>query len=279
MTKAPKMTFEKLEQNVVDTVLADLENGELSVWKKEWLSGGLPKNYFEDREYNGGNVLILLMERMRKGYKTNLWVTAPALIKNNNSWEKGSKATYITKPLVGKDKETGEKEFKGWGCQAVFNIDQTDIELPEIVQTPQGETNEQAEKIIDQMSKEVTTTYSGDQAFYNRMSDKVTLPENFKTMSGKYSTAFHEYGHSTMHKSRLDREANGKFGSPEYAREELIAEMASAFLCAHTQVKGKLQHSEYIDHWIKLLKEDKKALFRASTKADKASKYIRGIRE
>ena len=67
MTKAPKMTFEKLEQNVVDTVLADLENGELSVWKKEWLSGGLPKNYFEDREYNGGNVLILLMERMSKG--------------------------------------------------------------------------------------------------------------------------------------------------------------------------------------------------------------------
>ena len=276
-------TLSKMEQTVVDRIVAELESGTLSIWNKEWLTLGLPSNFDSKREYNGANIFILLFARQHGEYSCNYWITGPACKKLGGHIIKGEKATLIQVPLNGKtirerDKSTGEETKKTipatrYGCLPVFNLDQTTIDAPAADLIPTGETNERAEKCIADF--DVETVYTGDAAFYSLRDDKVTLPESFTSLSGKYSTAFHEFGHATAHKSRLDRKLGGVFGSPSYAKEELVAELCSAFTCAHFHVEGELQHANYIQHWITLLKEDTHALFSACSNADKASKFIR----
>ena len=98
--------------------------------------------------------------------------------------------------------------------------------------------------------------------------------EYFDTASGYVSTALHELVHFTGHKSRLDRNLAGRFGDDAYAMEELIAEMGSAFLCAHTRVDGMLQHASYLETWLKVLRADKRAIFAASARAQQAADYL-----
>ena len=98
----------------------------------------------------------------------------------------------------------------------------------------------------------------------------------FKTQEGFYSTLFHELSHWTGHQSRLNRKKLNKPGSKDYAFEELIAEISASFLCCHLGFSYSSQHSAYIESWIKVLKEDKKAIFRASSQAQKATEFILG---
>jgi len=276
-------TLAKMEQTVVDNLISELESGNLPIWEKDWLTLGLPSNFESKHEYSGANIFLLLFSRQRGGYSSNYWVTSAACRKLGARILKGEKSTFIQRPLNGKvirerDRSTGEETMKTlpatrFGCTPVFNLDQTTIDAPAVDLTPTGKSNKRAEKCIADF--DVETVYMGDAAFYSLRDDKVTLPESFTSLSGKYSTAFHEFGHATAHKSRLDRKLSGVFGSPSYAREELVAELCSAFTCAHFRVEGELQHASYIQHWITLLKENKHALFSACSNADKASQFIR----
>ena len=92
--------------------------------------------------------------------------------------------------------------------------------------------------------------------------------------SGYYATTLHELVHWTAHPSRLDRELGGRFGDDAYAAEELIAEMGSAFLCAHCRIDGQLQHASYIGNWLRVLRNDKRAIFVAGTKAQNAADFL-----
>jgi len=102
------------------------------------------------------------------------------------------------------------------------------------------------------------------------------LPEfaTFSDAAAAYSTEAHEFGHSTGHKSRLNRDLSGSFGGQEYAAEELVAELTSAFVCTQLGLKGNLQHPEYIGNWIKVLKGNKKAIFTAASLAKKAHAFL-----
>ena len=100
--------------------------------------------------------------------------------------------------------------------------------------------------------------------------------EQFKTQEGFYSTAFHELSHWTGHKSRLNRPKGNKKGSKAYAFEELIAEISASFICCHLGFEYSTQHSAYVKSWLEVLKEDKKAIFRASSQAQKATEFILG---
>jgi antirestriction protein ArdC len=89
-----------------------------------------------------------------------------------------------------------------------------------------------------------------------------------------YCTALHELGHWTAHPARLNRDLQHRYGSSAYAREELIAELASAFLCAHLNVVPQVRHADYLGHWLQILKEDAKAIFHAASQASKACDFI-----
>ncbi|MBJ3871693.1 DNA primase, partial [Salmonella enterica subsp. enterica serovar Kentucky] len=119
-----------------------------------------------------------------------------------------------------------------------------------------------------------------NRAYYRAATDQIVLPltSQFDAEGDYWSTVLHELVHASGHAKRLNREgitrASKKFGDPVYAFEELIAEIGSAFLCAHLGITGDLQHESYVDGWLSKLKSDKKALFSACRQAREASEYL-----
>ena len=134
------------------------------------------------------------------------------------------------------------------------------------------------EQIIGATGAEID--HQGTRAFYSPATDSITVPakSRFDTPSAYYATALHEVAHWTGAESRLNRDLKGRFGSESYACEELIAELAAAFLSADLGVTGHLQHESYIASWIKVLKSDKRAIFTAARLAQEAADFILGRR-
>lgn len=116
----------------------------------------------------------------------------------------------------------------------------------------------------------------GGQAYYAPGADYVAVPPQaaFLEPINWYRTTLHELGHWTGHATRLDREQSGRFGSAAYAREELVAEMSSAFACASLTIQPTVRHADYIGSWLQVLREDEKAIFRAASAASKAADYL-----
>src|SRR5438105_7924166 len=117
------------------------------------------------------------------------------------------------------------------------------------------------------------------EAFYVPSRDFISMPAfaGFKGADQFYNVAFHEMTHWTAHKSRLDRDLKNRFGSRQYAAEELIAELGAAFLCAEFGFDGDVRNAGYIANWIELLKADKRAFFTACSQASKAADYLPGL--
>lgn len=185
--------------------------------------------------------------------------------------------------------ENGEKIIRYMKSYAVFNVEQIDG-LPEKYNpapfiAPEIEAEElqripAAESFMQHTGADIRSGF--DRAYFDTQSDYIGMPdfEEFRSTQGYYSTAFHELAHWTGHKSRLDRikEASSR-RSKEYAFEELIAEISAAFLCVehgiNTDFEG--QHVSYIQSWLRLLKDDKKAIFRAASAAQKAANYLHDL--
>ena len=117
------------------------------------------------------------------------------------------------------------------------------------------------------------------EAYYSPGDDYMSMPrfDAFKSAAHFYGVAFHELGHWTGHKTRLDRDLRSRFGERAYAAEELVAELCAAFLCAEFSIDGDLRHAGYIASWIGLLKADARAFFTACSKAQAAADYLRGL--
>ena len=176
-------------------------------------------------------------------------------------------------------------------CYAVFNVEQADgLTLDrkpgDEIKEPEWKAHQTAERVIQESGVHVAHV-RGDRACYNVQTDKVTLPEReqFATANGYYQTALHELGHATGHPSRMDRDTLkngvGNFGSVEYAREELRAEMSAMMTgervgVGHDGSRG----AAYVDGWIKALDQDPKEMYKAAADAQKISDYlIRPIKE
>lgn len=173
----------------------------------------------------------------------------------------------------------------------VFHISQVDgVEPLKQKVTYDIEPIDKAEKILnDYWNRENITIehVKGDKAFYSPIFDKIQLPlfEQFKQSEEYYSTAFHESVHSTMKTSRCNRQEDRKgkvvsFGSEEYSKEELVAEVGSAQLMNMVGIettKSFRNSTAYIQSWLKVLRNDNKFIVSASSKAEKAVNYILGI--
>jgi antirestriction protein ArdC len=186
--------------------------------------------------------------------------------------EKGTLGVFYKRITVQEDGE--DKQIPVLRHFVLFNRDQIDglaprIDVPRIDPT---EGYASAASLIKRNGIDVR--HGGDRAFYTRSGDYVRLPEAgaFESIAAYWATALHEAAHWTG--PRLDREFGKRFGDDAYAAEELVAEMGAAFLCARLGVEGRLQHASYIDHWIKLLKADKKAIVTAASRAREAAAFL-----
>jgi len=147
---------------------------------------------------------------------------------------------------------------------------------------PLSERLEQVESFIAQTGADIR--HGGNSAFYAPSKDLVQMPpfEAFKDKESYYATLLHELTHWTNHKSRLDRSFNAKrFGDHGYAREELVAELGAAFLSADLGITPEVRddHAAYLGDWLKILQEDKRAIFSAAAHAQRAADYLQGLQE
>jgi len=291
------MNSEQIRQEVTDRVVALLESGNISKWVRPWVQYGTPRNLGTGRKYSGLlNILLLQQVSMDAEYKLPLWATYHQVQTMGANVLKGERAARVVlwKELGSKvvPEETGEpsepnSETKLAGRKNrfmlqyfyVFNVEQTTLDV-ENTAAKLGLTMrdnapvEQLEAFVK--SQKIEIIHGGDRACYSKFGDSIQMPilAAFNTPQDYYSTVFHELVHASGHEARLNRDLSGKFGSDEYAREELIAELGSLYVCAELGLEGKLQHPEYLHSWIEVLKSDSREIFKIAGKAKEAVDFL-----
>jgi antirestriction protein ArdC len=283
---------DNLYREITDKIIAELEQG-IVPWVQPWTSSrqlcplGLPVNGLTRRSYSGINILLLWSALEERGFASPYWVTFKQCIAMGGTVRKGEKGTqvYFADKFV-PQKEKARAEEKGDEPSAiaflkrytVFNAEQCDGLPKGLVALPVAKSERQivpeAEALIGATGADFRI--GGDQAYYVPSEDFIRIPQpaDFADAINWYRTAFHELGHWTGHKSRLDRNLTTKFGTVDYAREELVAEMATAFVCASLGIVPTVRHADYIGNWLQVLKEDAKAIVRAASLASKACDFI-----
>jgi antirestriction protein ArdC len=266
-------------------IVAALEQG-TAPWVKPWSTGidTLPMNGVTRRPYRGVNVLLLELEATAHGYPLQRWLTyrqAQELGGHVRPGEHGTTVVFWHLRELEAKGEASQAEPKArvvplLRAHTVFNVAQVDG-LPASVcatEHPRWDAEAQAEGLL--ASSGARIQHGGSKAYYQPGIDAIQLPprQAFATAGNYYATALHELAHWTAHPARCHRDLSGRFGDDAYAAEELIAEMGSAFLCAHCRIDGQLQHASYLSSWLRVLRADKRAIFVASTKAQQAADFV-----
>lgn len=287
-----------LYDEVTAIIIGQLEEG-IFPWARPWstalASPGLPRNAVSGRAYSGINVLILWGAVIEGGYPSQDWLTfrqAQAAGGCVRKGERGRTVFYADRfvPKGASDGQTGgQSDGQGKGDEearaipflkrfTVFNAAQCDGLPKALVASPaplpERELHHAAEALI--AATQADFRIGGAQAFYSPAGDFVAVPPQpaFHHQIDYYRTALHELGHWTGHRLRLDRDQTGRFGSAPYAREELVAELASAFLCAALGIEPSVRHADYLGSWLVVLRADNRAIFRAASQASKAAEFL-----
>lgn len=278
-------------KKLVEKLIENMKNDEV-IFKKGWdVSLLRPQNPVSEVNYLGGNRLKLGLEAIVNDYKDPRWVTFAQTKEKGWQVKKGSKGVRCEKwiftrkvkekdengKLVEVEKEL-DKPFPSYFT--VFNAEQIEGIPPlEIERLSEARNFEIAELLI-KSSECPIKELAQEQAFYNPKEDTIVLPlrEAFKSKEAFLRTTIHEMGHSTGHKSRLNRDQSGTFGTPNYAKEELVAELCSIFTQARLGIKLEGQHfndhTAYLKSWISVLENDPNELFKAASKAEQASERL-----
>jgi antirestriction protein ArdC len=264
---------------VTEKIVEQLEKGYIP-WRQPWGATGKPRNFLSQQEYRGVNVILLSCARSSSPY----WLTLKQANDMGGQIKKGAKAFPVIY-FQWKDEDEKAERYPILRYYRVFNaVDIDGISFP-AVETRVFEKIPQCEKVVAHMPNRPAIQHRDDYAYYKPPVDLVNMPDKalFHNDEGYYATLFHELSHSTGHASRLDRHAKEgadcRFGSASYAREELVAEMSAAFLCASAGIENlTLENAAaYISSWIKVLRTDKRMLIIAAAQAQKAADYILGL--
>ena len=273
-------------------IIADLEQG-VRTWMRPWNAGNTAGRITRPLRHNGlpysgVNILMLWAEAEDKGFTAPTWMTfkqAQELHGHVRKGEKGSLVVYansITRTEAGEGGDETEREIHYMKGYTVFNVEQIEG-LPEsfygkpLVQVTPVERISHAEAFFQATGAEIR--YRGNRAFYSLDGDYIQMPviEAFRDAESFYATLAHESTHWTRHPSRLDRSFGRKrFGDEGYAQEELVAELASAFLSADLGLTPEVRedHAAYIASWLTVLKNDKRAIFTAAAHAQRAVDFL-----
>jgi len=281
-----------LYKEVTGNIVGELEQGRFP-WVQPWDSGhaacavGLPRNASTGKHYSGINILILWGAVIERGFASQNWLTfkqAHSLGGTVRKGENGETVCYVDRFTPKEERckaaETGEEaaSIPFLKRYRVFNADQCEglpDEVSEIAAPlPEREIIPRAEALASATG--ATIRIGGDRAFYDPLADFVQLPPQpaFAEQINYYRTCFHELGHWTGHPTRLDRDQSGRFKTKSYAREELVAELTAAFTCASLDIVPTVRHADYLGSWLEVLKEDKRAIFRAASQASKATDFL-----
>ena len=296
-------------KQLVDAVLKHLENG-VGLWKQGWSGGGAPVSAITGKRYNGVNRIFLMLASMERGYSDNRWLTYKQM--EDKGWsfktdaegrslgkgagvaieyfelrDKQTKQPFDRHTLDGMtaDERNEYMDENVYPLRKYYRVFNGDV-IEGIPEQKKGEHdttgyNARAENLISYWSEtESPIRYGGSAAFYSPQTDEIRLPkkEAFVDMPEFYSTALHEIGHSTGHEKRLNRVMSTDRKTPEYAEEELRAEIASMFIEQDLGVEVKEKHIEnnsaYIGAWKSKIKEDPNILFKAIADAERITKFI-----
>ncbi|MDP8997662.1 MAG: zincin-like metallopeptidase domain-containing protein [Pseudomonadota bacterium] len=283
---------DNIYREITDKIIAELEHGR-APWVQPWAAShqlcplGLPVNGLTRRNYSGINILLLWSALEAESFASSYWLTFKQCIAMGGSVRKGQRGTHVyfaDKFVPQKEKARAEQDGDEASAIAflkrytVFNAEQCDG-LPvglfgEVEPRQPREIVPEAEALIRATGADFRV--GGDRAFYVPSEDFIRIPNQtaYSDQINYYRTAFHELGHWTGHRTRLDRNLTTKFGTVDYAREELIAEMATAFVCASLGIVPTVRHADYLGQWLQVLKEDARAIVRAASLASKACDFI-----
>ena len=280
-------------QRITNQIIAAIEAGAGSYvmpWNPRHYDGStvrIPHNPIGRYGYQGVNILSLWGSQQINGYTTaewasyRQWATAGAQVRVG---EKGTmtiffKSTQATRDHDNDDDGTANSRKSSFVARAafVFNVAQVDNFNPAPQPPlPEIEHHANADRLI--IGSEANIYHGGGRACYIPSKDEIHLPPpgSFRDAESYYAVALHELTHWTGHSSRCDRDLRNRFGSEAYAAEELIAELGAAFLCAELAISTtpRRDHASYIDDWLKVLRNDKRAIFTAASKASQASTYL-----
>jgi antirestriction protein ArdC len=269
-------------QQVTDSIIKQLEAG-ATPWVKQWNgSSSADHNAVSGKGYNGINTLILAMSAAGNGFKSNEWATYKQWLELGGQVRKGTKGTTIIfySPVSG-SKTAADGTEKAYHyvlkSYSVFNADQIDGYTPPVVTVKPFNSIAALEALATDSGAVIK--HGGDRAFYSPSDDFIQMPHktDFTNEAAYYATLLHEMAHWSGNASRLNRDLSGRFGNEAYAAEELIAELSAAFLCAEYQIDGDLRHAGYIAAWLRILKNDNKAVFKAAALAQKSADFIKAL--
>ena len=281
-----------LYQEITDKIIAELEAGRLP-WVQPWGSSAvqaplaMPRNAATERRYSGINVLILWGAVVQHGFPGQSWLTFRQALSLGGNVRKGERGTsvvfadrFIPENERARAREQGDepntipflKRF------TVFNVAQCEGLPADLVTVPppvpDGLILPEVEALIRASGADLRI--GGDKAFYAPTHDyiQVPRPDTYFEPINWHRTALHELGHWSGAPARLGRDLSGTYGSKSYAREELVAEMTAAFTCATLGITPTVRHADYIGSWLEVLREDDRAIVRASSAASKAAEFL-----
>jgi antirestriction protein ArdC len=287
---------------VSERIIEKLEAGTIP-WHKPWRSIGAPQNLVSKKSYRGINVWLLTMQ----GYISPYWATLRQINELGGRVRKGEKSTpvvfwriYVDGVEVRAHSDQHEPEHEqeeGQGTRrfvlryySIFNTEQ--CELPASVseklafpEQRQLDPIEACEKILTGMPNPPEIVHAGDQAFYSPITDRITMPPRglFENAEEYWSTFWHEAGHASGHRKRLNRDSiteAAPFGSATYSVEEIVAEMTAAYLCGITGIENRTidNSAAYVAGWLRQLRDQRKLIIHAAAQAQRACDYILNLK-
>lgn len=296
MPKTKKSNIQRLDKRfgiVTERIIELISRGTIP-WHKPWRNIGF-RNLFSTRPYSGINPLICTTDTAYFNYTSPYFIGMGQCKKYGWKINKGSKATWLrwgSKQKVEQEVEsdTGEVELQEtfisrFKWLQVFNLDCVDDTnsdrkiakfIPPKVEDKELILDSAIEKFLKNIGSDVR--YGGNEAFYDRKADLIGMPHRhqFSSKDAFYATRFHEEGHRTGHRDRLNRQLGNNKHDPLYHYEELVAELTAAYLgnefgLASVELE---HHASYLDHYLRLLKQDYRSFFSAAYEAQKATKYL-----
>ncbi|WOK36178.1 ArdC family protein [Sphingomonas sp. C3-2] len=284
-----------LHQTITDRIIAELEAGSVP-WVQPWASAaapvGIPFNIVSGRKYSGINVLTLWHAMASRGLSGQGFLTfrqARSLGGTVRRGEQGTDIIYTHRVATRDERLCAQHEGREPVASVpflrhftVFSVDQCDGLPSEFTSSQRAPDTSLIIPAAEALIQETGADFriGGTQAFYDPLHDfvQVPCPADFFEPIDWHRTAFHELSHWTGHRSRLDRNQAETFGTDAYAREELVAELSGAFLCAELGIVPTVRHSDYIGAWLALMREDNKAVLKAASAASRAAGHILAFR-
>jgi antirestriction protein ArdC len=282
-----------LHAQITESILSAIEDNS-GEWRMPWRQEALqlPHNALTKNAYNGINILSLWAQAKKRGFPLSLWASYKQWQELGAQVRRGEKSSHVmfykaieVEPNAEDETDDGKrlvaKSF------AVFNVAQVDDYAlpPEPDALPPVARMAAVDRFIE--STQARIIEAGDRAYYDRINDHIVIPDDHRfigtaTMDRReayYSVKLHELSHWTGHETRLNRTFGKRFGDQAYAAEELVAELATAFLSAELGISQTTppDHAHYLGKWLQLLKSDNRAIFTAAAKASEAATFLKSL--